>query len=115
MVKLDKKYNDLFDSGHFDIHDQLVHAIKNKQQIYLRYKKSRNRLFLPHILYVNSHREEIVEGYQLSGYSEHPLPAWRQFDVKNITLLQILPQSFRAVSNIYNPSSSRYQIVVEKV
>lgn len=100
-----------------DVHEQITHAIQNKKQIIIQYAQGKQRVLWPHILYFNPDGKEILEGYQVSGYSEHPynLPAWRQFDIKNISNIIILKKSFRTVSDIYRPSAERYKLIFQKI
>jgi hypothetical protein len=94
----------------------LQFSIETHCQITFFYKEGGRRVFLPHILYLNSLGEKILEGYQIGGYSEHAdhLPSWKQFDVKSIHHVEILEKHFSVKKDIFNPTAERYHRIIKK-
>lgn len=102
----------------------LTEAIKNKKQIEFEYNKSGHpkgkRQGNPHALYIHSRNTNniSIDIYQTNGISSNPssIPGWRPFLLEHIENIEILNNldSFK-IAKGYNPYSTRYQRVIEKI
>jgi predicted DNA-binding transcriptional regulator YafY len=100
--------------------DQLIMAIRARRKVQINYKGSGWRTMCPHILFVGPSGNELIEAYQISGYSSHrwnagPLADWRTFSIDYITDLKITNETFDTAPG-YDPSNSyKYPRIIEKV
>lgn len=95
----------------------IINAIRSKCTIELNYKKEEeNRVVCPHALYISPTGKTFVDAYQLAGYSTHPenIPGWRNYEVSEITTLQVLDETFEITPG-YNPLSKRYLNAIAKI
>jgi hypothetical protein len=87
---------------------EIVAAIGSRSVVELRYDGEAPRLVQPHVLYRGSEGQELLDTYQLAGYTHSgPLPAWRHFSVDKITQFTILDAVFEIAPG-YNPDSPKY-------
>jgi len=92
-------------------------AIENKNKIDIVYKDDpKSRTIYPHIIYKNSIKSEILDAYQVSGYSStssaSTFPSWKQFLVSEIKSIELLPENFVIVKS-FNKESPRYKDVIK--
>jgi len=81
----------------------LCNAIKNRQQVSMKYEGQR-RVVDPYLIGITTAGNEALRAYQVEGYSSSGnLPAWRLFNLRSITEVEILDTSFR-VNAQYNPN-----------
>jgi len=81
----------------------LCNAIKNRQQISMHYK-GKVRIIDPYLIGITKAGNETLRAYQTGGYSESGgLPAWRLFDLRYISGIEILDKSFE-IHPQYNPN-----------
>jgi hypothetical protein len=91
----------------------LVGAIKNRHAIELVYGGADSktpRLVYPHVLYRTRNGDLRVEGFQLSGPSSGPLPAWRQFQLMRIQSVAVLSARFELEPD-FDPAKYGYGII----
>jgi len=88
--------------------DQIVAAIASRSVVEMRYESGAPRLVQPHVLYRAADGHELLDTYQVSGYTHAgPLPDWRLFIVAKITQFVILDAEFDIAPG-YNPGSPKY-------
>jgi hypothetical protein len=88
--------------------DQIVAAITSRFVVDLRYESGAPRLVQPHVFYRAADGHELLDTYQVAGYTHHgPLPGWRLFIVVKITQFVILEEEFEVAPG-YNPASRKY-------
>lgn len=100
-----------------DFQNQIIDAIRSKNQLKLNYEGEGYRIVCPHILYYSSRGNKLLDTYQISGYSKHSeeIPGWRPFDTSKITELAILDDNFE-VAQGYNPSNrDRYHTIIAEI
>jgi hypothetical protein len=89
--------------------DQIVAAIASRSVAELRYESGAPRLVQPHVLYRAADGHELLDTYQVAGYTHQgPLPGWRLFIVLKITQFVILEAEFEIAPG-YNPASAKYR------
>lgn len=80
----------------------LCSAIKNRQQVSMKYE-GQKRIVDPYLVGITTAGNEALRAYQVGGYSSSGnLPAWRLFNLRSITEVEILDTSFR-INPLYNP------------
>jgi hypothetical protein len=88
--------------------DQIVVAITSRSVVEMRYESGAPRLVEPHVLYRAADGHELLDTYQVAGYTHRgPLPDWRLFVVAKITQFVILDAEFDIAPG-YNPGSPKY-------
>jgi hypothetical protein len=88
--------------------DQIIAAIASRSVVELRYHDGAPRLVQPHVLYRATDGHELLDAYQVAGYTHRgPLPDWRLFSVVKIAHFVILEARFEVAPG-YNPASPRY-------
>ena len=100
-----------------DFQNQIINAIRARNQLKLNYEGEGYRIVFPHILYFSAVGSKLVDAYQISGFSKHSeqVPGWRPFDISKITELTILSDNFE-VAQGYNPSNiDRYRTIITKI
>jgi hypothetical protein len=89
--------------------NEIVAAIDSRSVVELHYDGGPSRLVQPHVLYRGADGQELLDTYQVAGYTHRgPLPAWRHFSVAKITQFTTLDAEFEIAPG-YNPDSSKYR------
>ncbi|GGB68701.1 hypothetical protein GCM10007424_05910 [Flavobacterium suaedae] len=98
----------------------LQQAIKQKRQISYEYdllgKAQGKRYGDPHAIFTATTKNMNIHIYKQDGVcsDSKPLPGWREYKVKHIINVKILDKHFEVAPG-YNPNSSRYINVFEKI
>ena len=99
----------------------LTLAIREKKQISYEYsapdRANGARIGNPHAIFVSSADNVNIDIYKIDGVKTDPtkpLPAWRQYKVKDIKNVVILKTVFSTAEG-YNPTSKQYSRVIVKV
>jgi len=99
----------------------LALAIKEKKQISYEYyapdRANGVRIGNPHAVFVSSANNVNIDIYKIHGVKTDPtkpLPAWRQYKVKDIKNVVILNTVFSTADG-YNPTSKQYARVIVKI
>ncbi|MDD4151541.1 MAG: hypothetical protein PHR68_02925 [Candidatus Gracilibacteria bacterium] len=97
--------------------EALTKAIKEKKVIEFDYKLEGTRLGNSHAIYRHiKTRNILLDLYQTKGYSSsnENIPGWREFDINEISKINILSEVFN-VANGYNRNSERYNNYIAKI
>lgn len=97
--------------------EALTKAIRDKKVIKFNYKLEWVRTWNPHALYKHiKTRNILLDLYQTNWYSSsnEKIPWWREFDITEISILDISDKIF-TTNNFYNPNSERYNNYIEKI
>lgn len=104
-----------------DTIDILTSAIRQKRQISYEYNSPGRatgvRIGNPHAIFVSTSDNVNIDIYKVDGVKtdpSKPLPAWRQYKVKEISNVTILDKEF-TVAEGYNPNSKQYARVIAKI
>ncbi len=99
----------------------LTSAIQHKKQISYEYDAPDRavgvRIGNPHAIFISTAENVNIDIFKLGGVKTDPakpLPAWRQYKVKNIKNVVILDQNFSTADG-YNPTSKQYARVIAKI
>lgn len=95
----------------------LAIAIKEKKIIKFDYKLEWMRLWNPHAVYNHIKTWNILlDLYQTNWYtnSNEKLPWWREFNINEISKINILSDTFN-ITNWYNSNSERYNDYINKI
>jgi hypothetical protein len=107
----------------YQIINDIVEAIKYKYVISFDYKEPNEitkslRIGYPHAVYTHiTTRNILLDLYQIDGQSSNlrKLPAWRQFDIENISNIVISKDRTFSVQQGYNPNSRNYLNIIAKI
>ncbi len=96
------------------IREKIISAIEKNQVMTIVY--GGERVIEPHILYVSSNGNILLDAYQISGYSESNEPvAWKRFNIDEIKSAELVDETFTPRPD-YNPNNSeRYVTIIAKV
>jgi hypothetical protein len=99
----------------------LTLAIREKKQISYEYfapdRANGVRIGNPHAIFVSSADNVNIDIYKINGVktdTTKPLPAWRQYKVKDIKNVVILNTAFSTAAG-YNPTSKQYARAMIKI
>jgi hypothetical protein len=87
---------------------EIVAAIQWRLVVELRYEDDARRIVHPHVLYRAGSGDELLDAFQVGGFTHHPLPGWRLFTVSKIVAFRALEDVFDVAPG-YNPNSSKYR------
>jgi len=98
-----------------DNQEILIKAVKERKLISFSYKNQPSRRGAPHAIYFSPLGNKNFDVYQFDGYSSSGnIPNWRIFLLRKVSNLKILNEEFE-VAEGYNPDSSKYNRLVNKI
>lgn len=104
-----------------DTLELLTSAIQQKKQITYEYDSPGRavgvRIGNPHAIFISTAENVNIDIYKIDGVKTDPakpLPAWRQYKVKDMKNVVILDKEFSTADG-YNPTSKQYARVITKI
>lgn len=100
-----------------NLQNQVIAAIRSRKQLKINYEGEGQRIICPHILYLSATGNNLVDAYQIYGYSSRPeeVPGWRPFDISKISELMILDNIFEIAPG-YNPfNAKKYRTIIARI
>lgn len=104
-----------------DTIDLLTSAIQQRKQVSYEYESPGRvigvRIGNPHAIFISTAGNVNIDIFKIDGVKtdpSKPLPAWRQYKVKDIKNVIILDKPF-VTADGYNPTSKQYARVIAKI
>jgi len=97
--------------------NEIRNSIKSRQKLEINYDNEGARIVAPHILFIDSTNDKLIDAYQDCGFSKHPesIPGWRTFNILKITQLKTLGETFN-IADGYNPlNTDKYRVIIDKI
>lgn len=98
-----------------DIENTLSQAMTQRKWVNFSYEGKAVRKVAPHVLFLDSAQNKLLDAYQQQGYSQTGhLPNWRTFLLEKIEDMHVLNEHFEIAPG-YNREAKKYERVVYRV
>jgi len=95
--------------------DVILRALDERRALHITYAGSAPRLVQPHAIVRKADGTEILEAYQLSGFSDSgPEHGWRTFEVSRIDFAESQTEAFEPRRD-FRPVSGESGIVIAQI
>ena len=95
--------------------DTIMRALEERRVLQLTYADGEVRTVQPHAILRKPDGTELLEAYQVKGFSESGLEhGWKNFDLAHIDQLEIQSETFEPRRD-FKPVSSEFGVVVAQV